>query len=123
MPHILIQATPKLSGRIDVLGGALHEAALACGHFPDGGVRTIAQSADFGLCGPRAWGADYVQVLIRIAPGRSVELVDEIADTLFAAMKQVVEAWRGEGLHIGYQMEVTEFDKTKVRSGGVLSAP
>ncbi|MGR8964264.1 hypothetical protein ACU8MP_25620 (plasmid) [Rhizobium leguminosarum] len=121
MPHIQVQATPGLAGRTEGLARELHHSALGCGHFPQGGVRTLVYPSSIGMAGPEEWDAHYVQVFVRIAPGRAEDVVQEILETLFTVLKTVVEQWKAGGLRVGYQLELSEFDKARVRSGGVIA--
>ncbi len=113
MPHITVESSAGLDAA--PLLDALHAAALALGCFPVGGVRTFAFPAMASHVGDRAPGNGFVQVHVRIAPGRDAALRRRIADALFAAAEGAMEAALRNG-RVALQLEVSEFDPAMTRS-------
>ncbi|MFC5522141.1 5-carboxymethyl-2-hydroxymuconate Delta-isomerase [Polaromonas jejuensis] len=111
MPHIQIEYTANLEGAV-VGGGlveAIHQAAVDSGIFPVWGIRTVARAVSHYRVGNGDTGNGFVQVGVRIAPGRNLALRQRIAQELFSAFRQVM-AGLFKTHRLGCQLEVTEFD-------------
>lgn len=121
MPHIAIDYTANLADDLAPLGLAqkLHEAAQSLGVFPINGLRTFARSIDQYHVGADTHGEAFINIQIRIAPGRPEELRQRILDTLFATAERTVAALM-EKRPIGLQLEITEFDRRLTRMAGSL---
>lgn len=111
MPHIQIDYTANLADAViqKRLVDKVHQAAMDTGVFPVWGIRTFARALDDYRVGNAQAGNGFVNVTVRIAPGRSLEVRQRIARTLFdavlAAMGPLFDKHR-----LGCQLEVTEFD-------------
>ena len=111
MPHIQIDYTANLADA--VIGGRLvdwvHQAAIETGIFPVWDIRTLARALDDYRVGNAQADNGFVNITVRIAPGRSLEVRQRIARELFgavlAAMGPLFDQHR-----LGCQLEVTEFD-------------
>lgn len=117
MPRIDITYTPNLAGKLDVAGfvDAVHTTALDTGVFQGRGIRTMARATQASRIGD---GPDrgYIQVDVRIAPGRPREVVQRVLDRF----DEVVSTWVTDldHHHLRYQIDLTEFDEATCRAGG-----
>lgn len=111
MPHIQIDYTANLEADIQQrkLVDALHQAAVGSGIFPVWGIRTIAQPVVHYRVGNGAPNNAFVQVFVRIGPGRDLALRQHIASLLFEALMQSMGDLL-ETRRLGLQLEVMEFD-------------
>lgn len=92
MPHIMIECSSGSSRRIDVdaLVRAVHRAARQSGHFAPNVVRTFAREADFSCVADEVDGNCFVQIVVRMAPGRTRDVRKEISQLVFAAAASAV---------------------------------
>ena len=110
MPNITIDYTANLRGMFvpQDLVAALHRGAVACETFPITGIRVFCRESEHFVVAHGERDEGFVQIQVRIAPGRSDVLKRRIAETLLAAAENALEpvfATRSVGL----QLEVTEF--------------
>ncbi len=121
MPHIIIDYTANLTDDLDPLDlpRKLHEAAQAMGVFPINGLRTFARAIGEYQVGANTRNEAFINIQIRIAPGRPEELRQRIVDTLFATAEQTL-ATLIEKRPVGLQLEITEFDRSLTRMAGSL---
>ncbi|WP_152221120.1 5-carboxymethyl-2-hydroxymuconate isomerase [Pseudomonas sp. SCB32] len=121
MPHIAITYTANLTEDLHPLElpQKLHQAAQALGVFPLNGLRTFAQAIDDYRVGASTANEAFIQIQIRIAPGRPEELRQRIVDTLFATAEQTLAELIAER-PVGLQLEITEFDRSLTRMAGSL---
>jgi 5-carboxymethyl-2-hydroxymuconate isomerase len=111
MPHIQIDYTANLEVDIQErkLVETLHQVAVESGIFPVWGIRTIAQPVGHYLVGNGAADNAFVQVFVRIGPGRDLALRQHIASLLFDALVRSMGTLM-ETRRLGCQLEVMEFD-------------
>ena len=111
MPHILIDYTANLEDAVTRgrLVESIHQAAVNSGIFPVWGIRTFARAVPVYRVGNGEAGNGFVNITVRIAPGRDLALRQRIKQTLFDA---VLQAMGGlfETQRLSCQLEVTEFD-------------
>lgn len=111
MPHIQIDYTANLADA--VIGGRLvdrvHQAAVDSGIFPVWGIRTLARALNDYRVGNGEAGNGFVNVTVRIAPGRDLALRQRIRQELFGAVLAAM-APLFQNHRLGCQLEVTEFD-------------
>lgn len=87
MAHLVIEHSANLRGRLDVqqLVGAVHQAALASGIFPIGGLRTRAyETATYCVADGHPENA-FVHVAIRVGHGRDLPTRRAACERIFAA--------------------------------------
>lgn len=111
MPHIIAEYSANLETQVDphALVRALHQAALATGVFPIGGLRTRAERRDVFLVADGHPDNAFVAVVVRIGAGRDEDARRRVAADLLAALEQVTrEAFRTRGLALS--VEVQEID-------------
>ncbi|MEO3999348.1 hypothetical protein [Mesorhizobium sp. CAU 1732] len=118
MPHITIDYTSGLDADIDMraLADAVHDSACRSGVFPIGGVRTLVRQAQYSRVADRGDGAGFVQISVRIAPGRSTETKTDVARTLFEAAASAMSAVFETRDDVALQLEITEFDRAMTLS-------
>lgn len=121
MPHIAIDYTANLTDDLRPLElpRKLHEAAISLGVFPLNGLRTFARAIDEFHVGAAAQDEAFINIQIRIAPGRPEELRQRIVDTLFATAEQTLAALIDKR-PVGLQLEITELDRSLTRMAGSL---
>jgi 5-carboxymethyl-2-hydroxymuconate isomerase len=112
MPDIHIDFTANLAAVVEQadLVGVLHDATVATGVFPTWGIRTFASGTDAFAVADRQPENGFIQVIVRIAPGRDVAVRQRVAATLFDAMSRSLEPLLA-GRRFGWQLEVQEFDQ------------
>ncbi|MCG8909991.1 5-carboxymethyl-2-hydroxymuconate Delta-isomerase [Pseudomonas sp. DP-17] len=121
MPHIAIDYTTNLTDDLLPLElpRKLHEAARELGVFPLNGLRTFARVIEQHHVGADTRNEGFVNIQIRIAPGRPEELRQRIVDTLFATAEQTLAALI-DRRPVGLQLEITELDRSLTRMAGSL---
>ena len=111
MPHIQIDYTANLADAVKDgrLVDKVHQAAVDSGIFPVWGIRTFAQTRGDYRVGNAQAGNGFVNVTVRIAPGRNLALRQRVRQELFGAVLAAMEPLF-ENHRLGCQLEVTEFD-------------
>lgn len=113
MPHVIVEYSANLEHQVSPrrLVEALHEAALATGVFPIGGLRTRAERREIYAIGDRDPNNAFVAVVVRVGQGRDGPTRKRVAEILMAALKsETAEAFSSRGL--GLTVEVQEIDGT-----------
>jgi 5-carboxymethyl-2-hydroxymuconate isomerase len=112
LPHVTIEYSANLDDRLDVqrFVDAVHEAALATGVFPVGGIRTRAYPASSYRIADGHPDNAFVHVVLRVGPGRDVPTRKRACESVFAA---VCAALNGPlpGLPLGISLEMQEIDR------------
>jgi 5-carboxymethyl-2-hydroxymuconate isomerase len=111
MPHIVAEYSNNLADRIDIgeLLQTLHQAALASGVFPIGGLRTRAAVRDHYLIADAHPDNAFIQVSVRIGHGRDEQTKRRVGDQLFSALCAYLEpTFKASPLSIG--LEIQEID-------------
>src|ERR1700735_4487923 len=111
MAHIVIEYSANLRGQFDLDGflRAVHEAALATGVFPVGGIRTRAYEAQHYVIADADPANAFVHISLRVGHGRDVETRKRACEAIFAAACQRL----GDGyerLPLGVALEMQEID-------------
>jgi len=124
MPHITIEYTPNLADEIRQtdLVGAVHQAAADTQVFPLWGIRTFARAAELSTVAHGDPAVGFIQITVRIAPGRDLATRQRVTKTLFDTVLQRMEAVRAQR-ELGIQLEVTEFDKEVCLHWNNLTTP
>ena len=111
MPHILIDYSSGADKVVDMaqLVEAVHRAARSSGYFPPTVLRTLARGADYSLVADENPLNQFVQITVRMAPGRSREARKALSQAIFdAASATIPEAWsRGR---FALRVDITESD-------------
>ncbi|WP_332684053.1 5-carboxymethyl-2-hydroxymuconate Delta-isomerase [Bosea sp. (in: a-proteobacteria)] len=111
MPHITLEFSQGADQVVDVpaIVDAVHRTALESGVFPVGGVRTFARISPCSRVFDGAPENGFLQISVRIAPGRSLEVRQKLARDLLAAAEAQAGGLFARG-PAGIQLEITEFD-------------
>jgi len=111
MAHIVIEYSANLRGQFDLDGflKAVHEAALATGVFPVGGIRTRAYEAQHYVIADASPDNAFVHINLKVGHGRDVETRKRAGEAIFAvACKQLAAVF--ERLPLGIALEMQEID-------------
>jgi len=93
MPHIFIEHSANLSARIDLgdLTHTVHQAALATGVFPEGGIRTRRVPREGYLIADGHSDNAFVHLVLRIGSGRDLDTRQRAANAVFEALCEFLE--------------------------------
>ena len=111
MAHIVIEYSANLSGQLDLphFLRAVHEAALATGVFPIGGIRTRAYEARHYVIADGHPDNAFVHIGLRVGHGRDVDTCKRACEAIFAAAVRELEGLY-ERLPLGIALEMQEID-------------
>jgi len=111
MAHLVIEYSANLRDQFD-LGSflkAIHEAALATGVFPIGGIRTRAYEAQHYVIADAHPDNAFVHISLRVGHGRDVETRKRACEAIFGeACRQLAGVY--ERLPLGIALEMQEID-------------
>lgn len=111
MPHQIIEYSANLDTKLDIQGlvTALHEAAAKIDALPVGGLRTRAVARQHYRIADGHADNGFISVMLRVAPGRSLEVRKAAGEQLFATLCEFVEpTFAASPLSLAY--EVQELD-------------
>ncbi len=93
MPHLIVEYSANLEADIDIKGlvRTLHESAVSIDALPTGGIRTRAARRDTFMVADGDPSNGFVNVILRIAEGRSVEVQKETGQLLFGVLADYVQ--------------------------------
>ena len=88
MPHLVIEHSANLEGRVDLpaLVRHLHEAALATGVFPEKGIRTRTERRDLYRIADGHPDNAFLHLVLRIGHGRDLGTLARAGDAVFGAL-------------------------------------
>lgn len=111
MAHIVIEYSAGLRGRLDLpaLLAAVHQAALATGVFPIGGIRTRAYAAENYLIADGHPDNAFVHLGLKVGHGRDLETRKRACESIFEATCRYL-APLSETLPLGISLEMQEID-------------
>jgi 5-carboxymethyl-2-hydroxymuconate isomerase len=111
MPHLIVEYSANLEQRVDIarLIEAVHRAALETGVFPIGGLRTRAERRDVYRVADGHADNGFIHVQARIGTGRSPDVRQKAAETIFSAVKQSTAAAFASS-PLGLTLEIVEID-------------
>jgi len=111
MAHIVIEYSANLRGEFDLdrFLQAVHEAALATGVFPIGGIRTRAYEAQHYVIADASAANAFVHISLKVGHGRDVETRKRACEAIFeVACKELAGVY--ERLPLGIALEMQEID-------------
>ena len=111
MAHIVIEYSANLRGQFDLDGflKAVHEAALATGVFPIGGIRTRAYEAQHYVIADAHPDNAFVHLSLKVGHGRDVDTRKRACEAIFtAACRQLAPLF--ERVPLGIALEMQEID-------------
>jgi len=111
MPHLIVECSENLAQAValDELVRALHEAAIATGVFPLGGIRTrvhVCRHYRIADGDPRH---AFAHVEMRIARGRDLATRKRAGEQVFAALREGLAALRATNT-LALSLEINEID-------------
>jgi 5-carboxymethyl-2-hydroxymuconate isomerase len=111
MAHLVVEYSANLRDQFD-LGSflkAIHEAALATGVFPIGGIRTRAYEARHYVIADAHPDNAFVHISLKVGHGRDVETRKRACEAIFAvACRELAGVF--ERLPLGIALEMQEID-------------
>lgn len=113
MPHQIIEYSANLDTRIDVdaLVTVLHETAAGIDALPLGGLRTRAVARDHYRIADGHPDNAFINVMLRLAPGRAVEVRKAAGEALFGALCEFLEpTFSTAPLAISYEIQEIDAD-------------
>lgn len=113
MPHIWVEHSANLEGRVDLpaLLTGIHCSAVNTGMFAEGAIRTRLQAIDQYRIGDGHPENAFVHVVIRIAAGRDLQTKKQIGEAMFAELCRLLER-QFDSMPLGLSLEVQELDAT-----------
>ncbi len=111
MAHIVIEHSSNLRGRLDLsrLIQAVHQAALATGIFPIGGMRTRAYEAQWYRIADGHPDNAFVHLSIRVGHGRDLATRRQACERIFNAACDELAALFAS-IPLGVSVEMQELD-------------
>jgi 5-carboxymethyl-2-hydroxymuconate isomerase len=109
--HIVIEYSAGLRGRLDVRAfiEAVHQAAVATGVFPIGGIRTRAYEAEHYVVADGHPDNAFVHLSLKVGHGRDLETRKHACEAIFAvACRHLASLF--ESLPLGISLEMQEID-------------
>lgn len=111
MAHIVIEYSTGLRERLDVPAflSAVHQAALATGVFPIGGMRTRAYVAEHYVIADGHPDNAFVHLSLKVGHGRDLETRKRACEAIFeAACRYLAPIF--EAVPLGISLEMQEID-------------
>lgn len=111
MAHIVIEYSAGLRGRLDLPAflAAVHQAALATGVFPIGGIRTRAYAAEHYVIADGHPDNAFVHLSLKVGHGRDLETRKRACEAIFeAACHHLAPVF--EAVPLGISLEMQEID-------------
>jgi 5-carboxymethyl-2-hydroxymuconate isomerase len=111
MPHLIVEYSANLEPDLEMseVVSALHEAALATGVFPIGGVRVRAARRDIYKIADGHRDNAFIHVQARIGAGRTPDVRAKAAEVIFERLKAMTaETYASRPL--GLSFEIVEID-------------
>ena len=111
MPHLTIEYSENLAENIEIskLVKVMHDSAASIEALPLGGLRTRASRREFYLIADGDSSNTFVNVVLRIAPGRSDEVKKQAGEKLFSALKDFFDLFF-QSSAIALSLEIQELD-------------
>ncbi len=113
MPHIIIEYSSNLAGKIEVqtLVDRVHTAALETGMFKLGAVRTRATARDIYRIADGHPDNGFIHLVLRIAQGRETQAKRRVGEAIFDAICDELQPLF-ETTPLGISFEIQEIEQT-----------
>lgn len=121
MPHLIIEYSANLDGDLDIDGllSAMHQTATTIDALPIAGIRTRAARRTHYKIADGDPSNTFINVTLRIAAGRSLEVRKNAGETLFAALLDYLSEIY-ESIPMSLSLEVQEIDpETRWKHGNI----
>jgi 5-carboxymethyl-2-hydroxymuconate isomerase len=111
MPHIVIDYSRGAFQAVDIdaLATAVHRSIRDGGLVKPTAVRTLAREASVSLVADEHPDNHFIQIVLRIAPGRDREVKRQLLEAAFDAAREVAEKSLAEG-RVGLRADLYESD-------------
>jgi 5-carboxymethyl-2-hydroxymuconate isomerase len=111
MPHIVIDYSRGASEVVDIeaMVRAVHREVRDGGLVTPSAVRTLAREATVSLVADEHPQNHFIQIIIRVAPGRAPEVKQQLLHGVFKAARGVAEVALADG-RIGLRADLHESD-------------
>ena len=111
MPHVIIEYSRGAGDRVpmDRLTAAVHRSIRDGGVVEPKAVRTLAREADFSCVGDEHPQSQFIQIVIRVAPGRALETKQRLVMIVFEAARAIAAPALAEG-RLGLRVDLYESD-------------
>jgi 5-carboxymethyl-2-hydroxymuconate isomerase len=111
MPHLIVECSENLAKAValDDLVRALHEAAIATGVFPLGGIRTRVHVCRHYRIADGDPKHAFAHVEMRIARGRDLATRQRAGEQVFASLREGLVAMRRTNT-LALSLEINEID-------------
>lgn len=111
MPHVMIDYSRLAGDRVDMpaLTAAVHRALRDSGIVKPNGVRTLAREATISFVADEDPSNQFIQIVVRVAPGREASLRKRIVELVFSAAAAVARPALVEG-RTGLRVDLTQSD-------------
>ena len=113
MPHLTIEYSKNVEDNINVtdLVKVMHETSADIEALPLGGLRTRAVSRQDYLIADGDSSNTFVNVALRIAPGRSAEIKKDAGERLFYALNNFFEPiWSSFPIALSFEIQELDAD-------------
>jgi 5-carboxymethyl-2-hydroxymuconate isomerase len=113
MPHQIIEYSANLEASVDIetLVGVLHETAAGIDALPIGGLRTRAVARQHYRIADGHPDNTFINVVLRLAPGRSFDVRKAAGEELFQALCDYLEPFYSSSpLAISYEIQELDAD-------------
>lgn len=116
MPHIILEHSANLESDLDInaLVRALHDAALTCPTIDLLALRSRAERREHVLVADGNPEHRFAMVTARILAGRSDAVKQQIADTLFATLKEGVSGLNPD-MGLALAVDIVEIEPATFR--------
>ena len=111
MPHLTIEYSKNIENDIEIndLVQAMHDSASSIDALPVGGLRTRAVARKYFLVADGHSSNTFVNVALRIAPGRSDSIKKEAGEKLFLTLKKFFSEY-SDSNPVALSFEIQELD-------------
>ncbi|MEN3150819.1 5-carboxymethyl-2-hydroxymuconate isomerase [Neorhizobium sp. IRAMC:178] len=113
MPHVIIDYSRGAGDRVamDALTAAVHCCIPDAGIVERKAVRTLAREASFSCVGDEHPDNQFIQIIIRMAPGRPLETKQKLLKAVFDEARAAAAPALTEG-RLGLRVDLYESDPT-----------
>ncbi len=111
MPNLTVEYSKNLAESVDIeaLVQTLHETAANIEALPLGGLRTRAVAREYYSLADGHTDNAFLNLVIRLAPGRSFEVRQSIGETVFSALVDFLEPTFASS-PLSLSLEIQELD-------------
>ncbi len=121
MPHQIIEYSANLDDDLDIdeLVHALHDTAVGIDALPIGGIRTRAVRRDHYCIADGHPDNSFINVTLRIAEGRPLDVRKAAGERLFGALRNFVDSiYAGRPLALSYEIQEIK-PETRWKAGNI----